>query len=1121
MVATKTVASKNTATVLTKSDKELKLDNLDLEKGKSKRPVQNGSVSALPPSSVKGNDGKPKPPVPPKRSTLTYGKSYVSVADSNAQGTNPVFSPTLSKTPSKEFQEGTCSGQVSQVVTVTTNLLSTTPKGLPTPKLKSQRVLSTFLPVLPPKNCKSPLIQSPNFPRTTEPDVRRGTEEVNSESQHPERRVSEKDSPSPSSISSSKTQSSSASNSLDKDIPRDDTFFVKSSTENTPNKTSQEKPFTPSQSPPPLQESPPKPPRKDAKDGSVKKAPAESSPPSLESSPLPIRKSPSLNQTSDTPKVRSDGRETKDDLELNRSSKSKESIHENNALLTLYLEDSNEKTNTIKRAPSSDQKHADANKERESDGAVKLRPKSPIRVSFANDDEETNSKIYEKISRTKRATKELKNIIHQIQYSECDYCSDDNCRTCVVQKTSSLSRRRSTSPKTAFARSADLVEGYTSCCEEGTKVLAKKTKNLTRKIGDRKITYDRSLCNCPFDNLVISNRVPLSRPNSSIGDYCTQPSRSKSAVRAKKNSGAGIKTPFLTATSKVDFDRPGLGLIVTISSDGIDKEPKRTVQFISGGPAINFGLGGTLGRYTKCKSQDKSLKISGNTFHSDHSPGELEGIAEWAKYSSKLKVDRGAEGKKSHIKEETTQEILNAQIKNDNNVIPSPVLERQKSVGELKRPRSSRAADEYRQRYLNVNKSPGEVLEHFGKLATSVTTSDISKISNENKTSENTAGGHVKSFDVKGAKTGNQNHGYENYRTVPPASFNNPNPYLGSAFVQYVRETLPYQPNSFPGGITGSAFNKYIRPGSGRFDKSLIFPQQPKSDKPSAFERLCGDKIYASRRGIYGKTQQQNQNVSGSLDCVWGVPKPKEPPKPGKTETETPAREIRPASCTYEINKGRTPGVPPSSTGPYSNYSVVVNVCNKDKSSTPDFSRTSKNCQIETEAPTAQTKGRNSSTKVPSAQGVKTYPPQYFNARNLENYKLAPGFKTDLSTLYSGVFYTNPKQDGVSSRLSHSSRILYEYGIKSLGTSYRGSKEETSTEGLGDPMGSSASTERAGSSEAASARKVGSGGGLSMPTSSAIPEEAPLGVTLIYPPQYHPTVEEFAQGNQQVTIPRT
>lgn len=1121
------MASKNSETVLTKLDKDLKLDNLESGKEQSKRSFQNGSVSEVPPSFVKSNEGKPKPPVPPKRSTLTYGKSYVSLADTNAHGANPEFSPTLSLPLSKEFLEEPCQTPTSQLVTVTTNILSTAPKGLPTPKSKNQRVLSTFLPALPPKFCKSPLVQSPNFPRTHNLEFKKVTEaDQVLENQKPERRVSEKDSTSPSSVSSNKTQSSSASNSLDRDIPKDDTDSVKSSTENTPSKNKSQKEFSPSQSPPLLLESPPKPPRKSVPETPTKKNSPESSPPSLESSPLPIRKSPSLNQLSEVTKS-----ESKNDLSVNDKDKSTKQCKddgqkvENIPPQPLYLEDSNENINTIKRAPSSDQKNGDANKDRLKASAVKLRPKSPIRVSFARKDE-ADAKFYEKLSRTKRATKELKNIIHQIEYSESDYCSDDNCRTCVVQKTSSLSRRRSASPKTAFSKSIDLLEGYTSCCEEGTKTISKKTKSLTRKIDKKSgATYNRVLCNCPLDNLVIDNRIPLSRPNSSIGDYCTQPTRSRSAVRAKKNSGAGIKTPFLSGSSKVNFDRPGLGLIVTISSDGIDKEPKRTVQFISGGPAINFGLGGTLGRYTKSKSQDKCLKISETSFNVDHIPADLEDVKEWAKNSAKPKNEK-EEAKKSQTNVETTQEIINAQKHNDNNVRPIPVLERQKSAGELRRPQTCRAAEEYRQRYLNSlskKKSPGEVLEHFGKLATSVTTSEISKIT-DNKKVEGSGGdlvkGHIKTFEKISKAGGSQSHSFENYRTVPPTSFNHPDSYLGSAFVQYVRETLPYQPNSFPGGTTGSAFNKYIRPGSGRFDKSLIFPQQPKSDKPSAFERLCGDKIYASRRGVYGKVPPQNQNVSGSLDCVWGKPKPAEPPKVNESDDETAGKEIRPASCTYEINKGRLAGGPSSSSGPYSNYSVVVPAYNKEEAAS-EIPRTSKKGIIESETSTTQVQPpmQIGNSKL-SSQAVHkpSNPPQYFNPRSLENYKLAPGFKTDLSTLYSGVFYTNPKQDSASSKLSNSSRILYEYGIKYLGTSNRGAKEETGNEGNTESMGTSTSTARGSSSDAGTGRKMLTGGLTAMTTAARIPEEATVGTTVIYPPQYHPTEKDLMQENQQVII---
>ncbi|EEB19337.1 hypothetical protein Phum_PHUM569090 [Pediculus humanus corporis] len=1097
-------------------------------------------------------EGKAKPPVPPKRSTLTYGKSYVSVGECQS-----VSSPTLSLNPTKELTDEKCqTPQTSQLVTVTTNLLSTTPKGLPTPKSKNQRILSTFLPALPPKFCKSsPLIQNSNFSRSQNFECKKVYESTSEPEQITNKKFIEKEPGSSQSgaapgggtgASSNKTQSLSASTSLDKNIYKDDDDSIKSWTESTSNKSNLLEEFSPSQSPPPLLESNLKsPPLPDLPP--VKKTPPESSPPSLKSSPLPIRKSPPFDQISE---IKNEDTKTKDDLQLISKNKSTKQFQdeiieiENDPPETLYLDDSSEKTNTIKRAPSSEQKSSSdggSGKERSNVSSnVKLRPKSPIRVSFVKKDE-AETKIYEKISKTKRATKELKNIIHQIEYSESDYCSDDNCRTCDVRKTSSLSRRRSASPKTAFSKFVDPIEGYTSCCEEGTKTLSKKTRSLTRKLGDKKcgITYSRVLCNCPLDNLVIDNRIPLSRPNSSIGDYCTQSNRSKSVVRAKKNSGSGIKTPFLSGSSKLDFDRPGLGLIVTISSDGIDKEPKRTVQFISGGPAINFGLGGTLGRYTKSKSHDKSLKISGGSFHTDL-PDKLETFAEWSKFSFKSKTDKDDS---SRIKEETTQEILNAQKQSDNILRSIPILERQKSAGELRRPpRSSRAAEEYRQKYLeslSQKKSPGEVLEHFGKLATSVTTSDISKISNDKKGEENkgdTVRGHIKTFE-KIFKSGiGQNHGFENYRTVPPTSFNNPDPYLGSAFVQYVRETLPYQPNSFPGCSNRSAFNKYVRPGSGRFDKTLIFPQQPqKSDKPSAFERLCGDKIYSSRRGVYGKIPQQNQSVSGSLDCVWDKPKSNEPPnKINESENESSEKEIRPASCTYEINKNRSIDGPSSLIGPYSNYSVAVSACSKERT-VSGVPRTSKKGIIEPESSsTAQNQQQPPQARIVNHQKisptVKTNPPQYFNARSLENYKLAPGFKTDLSTLYSGVFYTNPKQESASSKVNNSSRILQEYGIRYFGSLNRKEPDNTVGEcsgsgGVGgggsniESMGSNASTVRnaAPCSNVGTSRKMLSGGMSSMvPVSARIPEESIIGTTVVYPPQYHPSNEELMQETQQV-----
>lgn len=1114
-----TVASKNTETVSAKAERDLKLDNLESGKEKLKKTVQNGSPADAPSGLVKNNEGKPKPPVPPKRSTLTFGRSYISVADGNPNEQNAVFSPTGPSPQSKESQDEPCQPLTSHLVTVTTNILSTTPKGLPTPRLKNQKVLSTFLPVLPPKFCKSPLIQSPNFCRPQSDDFKKFADlEQDSVLSKSERRVSEKDSTSPSSVSSTKTQSSSTSNSLDKDLPKDDSESVKSSAENTPNKAELQKDFSPSQSPPPLVEFPVKPPRKSPpQEPFVRKPLLESSPPSLESSPLLIRHSPSLNVIYDPSKEKSNGAETKVSERLinTKDSSSKQIKNENKDIETippetLYLDDSNEKTNTIKRAPSSD-------KDRLSATAVKLRPKSPIRVSFANENEK-EIKIYEKLSRTKRATKELKNIIHQIEYSENDYCSDDNCRTCVVRKTSSLSRRRSASPKTTFCRSIDLLEGYTSCCEEGTKTLSKKTKSLTRKIGNKKgeVVYNRVLCNCPLDNLVLDNRIPISRPNSSIGDYCSQSGKSKSAVRAKKNSGAGIKTPFWGGSSKFEYsDKPGLGLIVTISSDGIDKEPKRTVQFISGGPTINFGLGGTLGRYTKSKSQDKTLKISGSSFHADHSSSDFEDVADWVKNPGKLKSDR-EDVKNIQIKEETTQEILNGQKRNEVKGKPILGLERQKSAGDLRRLRTSQAAEEYRQRYveeLNRKKSPGEVLEHFGRLATSVTTSEISKISKEKKEENDPeiGKGHSKTFRNI-SKSGNQSHSFENYRTVPPTSFNNPELYLGSAFVQYVRETLPHQPNSFPGSASGSAFNKYIRPGSGRFDKSLIFPQQPKSDKPSAFERLCGNKIYSSRRGIYGKVPPQNQNVSGSLDCVWGKPNVNEPLKTNiESEDESAVGvEIRPASCTYEINRerpaSRVPGI-----GSYANYSTLSYSKEKTVCGIP---RTSKKGIIESETSINPATPEAQSTKKLPSQGAKAKTPQYFNPRSLENYKLAPGFKTDLSTLYSGVFYTNPKQDCAPSKIKeNSTRLLNEYGIMYSGTLSK-NKEEASNEVTAVAM--EISGRGSSSAESGSGRKPLIGAVASIAAASRIPEEAAPGVTVSYPPQYHPTEQELLQENQQV-----
>ncbi|KAL0281392.1 UNVERIFIED_CONTAM: hypothetical protein PYX00_002391 [Menopon gallinae] len=1009
---------------------KLKSDNL--ESGRGTGPVQNGSTPEAHAPVGRNSEGKPKPPVPPKRSTLTYGKAC-SVPPPNAT--------TVAVTPSESTCEP-CHPLTSHLVTVTTNILSPVSKGLPAPKSKTQRVLSTFLPALPPKTSKSPLVQSPNFPRyqnfevekpeaKTPPEANAEPKPVVSVKEPEKVSAEEEEAKSPPSSSTSKTSTSSSKISSS---PTSTPARNEADADKTPDKPLSTPEFSPSQTPPPtpVTAQNPQPPAK------------------------PLRKSVSKPETTVSEAATNEA-ETVTAEEPSEEVKESESPPQ-----SLYLDESNENTNTIKRAPS--------NKDRLNATTPKTRTKSPIRVSFAVDDPSSAQVPDEKLSRTKRATKELKNIIHQIEYSESDYCSDDNCRTCTVRKTSSLSRRRSVSPRTTLSRSFDTSEGYTSCCEEDGRFASRKSKIAARRSFERKSDGTRGLCSCPLDNFVIDNRVPISRPNSSIGDYCSDSKRSRSVGKVKKNSGTGIKTPFWNCGN---YESPGLGLIVTISSDGIDKEPRRTVQFISGGPVVNFGLGGTLGRYTKSKSQDKTLKIAGNSFNSDRSASDFEETFE------KSQEDQKDREKGPRRLQEVPKSI--------------PLLQKQKSSGDLKEGYSNRCSDDFSHRYLSDtlkrNKSPGEVLEHFGKLATSVTTSEISKISNGKPETE---------LVQKGAA--NQRHSHENFRTVPPASFNHPDPYQGSAFVQYIRETLPHQPNSLPSNPSASAFDKYIRPGSGRFDKSLILPQQPKSDKPSAFERLCGDKIYSSRRGIYGKKPTQTQSVSGSLDCVWN-----KPARPLKVESEDESNvesDSRPASCTYEINRpiyGIRIGYP--------NYAVLYPEKEKAASGIP---RTSKKGIIESETPAASS--QTVSLRIATPQNIRTTSPQYFNPRSLENYKLSPGFKTDLSTLYSGVFYTNPKQENASSSKlsSDSARILSEYGIKYYGTLPRSKVDNDSLSCSSEPMGTCGSSGRGTGSEVSVGRKAGN-----LATASRIPEEAPPGTTVTLPPQYHPTEEVLLQDDPQ------
>lgn len=1020
------------------SAEKLKSDNL--ESGRGAGPVQKGSTPETHPPVGRNSEAKPKPPVPPKRSTLTYGK---------ASSVPPPNATTVVVTPSETTCEP-CHPLTSHLVTVTTNILSPVSKGLPAPKSKNQRVLSTFLPALPPKTSKSPLVQSPNFPRYQNFEVEKPEEknplESNAESKpaacvkEPEKvAAEEEETKSPPSSSTSKTSTSSSKISSS---PTSTPARNEGDVDKTPEKPLNTPEFSPSQTPPPTPVTAltPQPPAK------------------------PLRKSVPKPETTipetTTNEIEDEGvKELKEEVKENESSPQ-----------SLYLDEPNENTNTIKRAPS--------NKDRLNATTPKTRTKSPIRVSFAVDD--SPAQVPEKkLSRTKRATKELKNIIHQIEYSESDYCSDDNCRTCTVRKTSSLSRRRSVSPRTTLSRSFDTSEGYTSCCEEDGRFASRKSKLAARRSFEKKSDGTRGLCSCPLDNFVIDNRVPLSRPNSSIGDYCSDSKRSRSLGKIKKNSGSGIKTPFWNGGN---CNSPGLGLIVTISSDGIDKEPRRTVQFISGGPVVNFGLGGTLGRYTKSKSQDKTLKLVGSSFNSDRSASDFEETFE-----------KNQKDQKDHEKGPRRVQEVPKSI---------PFLQKQKSSGDLKESYSNRSSDELSHRYLSDtlkrNKSPGEVLEHFGKLATSVTTSEISKISNGKPETE---------LVQKGSA--NPRHSHENYRTVPPASFNRPDPYQGSAFVQYIRETLPHQPNSLPSNPSASAFDKYVRPGSGRFDKSYILPQQPKSDKPSAFERLCGDKIYSSRRGIYGKKPNQTHSVSGSLDCVWN-----KPTKPLKIESEDESNvesDSRPASCTYEINRpiyGIRIGYP--------NYAVLYPEKEKAASGIP---RTSKKGIIESE--TSNISNQTVSLRIATPQNIRTLPesaragPQYFNPRSLENYKLSPGFKTDLSTLYSGVFYANPKQESASSSKlsSDSARILSEYGIKYYGTLPRSKVDNDSFSCNSEPMGTCSSSGRGTGSEMSVGRKSGN-----FATNLRIPEEAPPGTTAMFPPQCHPTEEVLLQGDSQVIL---
>lgn len=1065
------MASKTSETVLLKTKKDTKSDNLESEKeALGRESIQNGSVTKnCLPEDKSNNKGKPKPPVPPKRSTLTYGKNYISI---NATSPSTASSSeTTSPLPSNEPSKETDHPLTSHLVSVKTNILCATPKVLPTPKNKNQTVLSTFLPALPPKSSKSSNAPSPNLPKS---------QNFDSQSSTPTQKPQDIEAPSPSDSFKEKSNDEESKNSsaVASDEEREPEP-KKNGLEKSSDSAVGSPEFSPSQSPPELPRPPPKPARKSS----------TTSPKSEEQS---VGASKNVTFESDE---KSRGSTSEKEPTPQDVVETKEESFETVQQEPFYSE--NEKTNTIKRAPPSylDQKNR-------SDFGTKIRTKSPIRVSFADEDRPA-SRAEEKLSKTKRATKELKSIIHQIEYSESDYCSDDNCRTCTVRKTSSLSRRRSVSPKSSLAKSSDLIEGYASCCEDGTKIVTKKTKNVLKRNPENPPYVNRNLCNCPYDNFVIDNRVPLSRPNSSIGDYCTQSNRSKSVAFAKKNSGSGIKTPFWNGSSR--YESPGLGLIVTISTDGIDKEPKRTVQFISGGPAINFGLGGTLGRYTKSKSQDKSLKIASNGFHSDRSASDFEGPSERhssVRSSERLKIYQTAENPdQENVKDQNRQKRV----------------QEVKKLFALSEKRKTSEDVKYVSVNLNGNKSPGEVLEHFGKLATSVTTSEISKLSNGLTETEREAPISVKAQiknleKFSGAK--NQSHSFENYRTVPPTSFNNPDPYLGSAFVQYVRETLPHQPNSLPGNSTGSAFDKYIRHGSGRFDKSLILPQQPKSDKPSAFERLCGDKIYSSRRGIYGKKSTQNQNVSGSLDCVWGKTKPSDLPKKDFDEpSQTP--DSRPSSCTYEITRSGFRN-PASGTVTHPNYAVINPVYQEKEKSSHAIPRTSKKGIIEGETPS----GPNQTLKVCSPQTIRANSPQYFNPRSLENYKLAPGFKTDLSTLYSGVFYMNNESDASSSKSINSLQILNEYGIRCnpFGTLNRNKLESISDSSNQDSdlMGTSNSTGRASGEEQSGGRKILTGGFSSMVTTCRIPEEPPPGLVVTYPPQYHPSEEELLQGDSKV-----
>lgn len=1108
------MASKTTETILLKIEKDTKSDNLESEKETlGRESIQNGSVTKNCLPGDKSSKGKPKPPVPPKRSTLTYGKNYVSVnaTSPSTASSSETPSPLPSNEPSKEPDHPL----TSHLVSVKTNILCATPKVLPTPKNKNQPVLSTFLPALPPKSSRTSNASSPNLPKNQnfDPQSVPPQKPQDTEAPSPNESLKEKS-------NDEESKSSSAVASDEEKEPGSNKNGVEKSWKESDSTVGSPE-FSPSQSPPELPRPPPKPVRRTA-----------STPPKAEGENRDrdtVTGSKNVTfESDDKSSVAGSEKESKpkDVAETKeQSNASSDTVPEE----PFCSEQGNENTNTIKRAPPSyfDQKNR-------SDFGTKIRTKSPIRVSFADEDRPA-SRAEEKLSKTKRATKELKSIIHQIEYSESDYCSDDNCRTCTVRKTSSLSRRRSVSPKSSLAKSSDLIEGYASCCEDGTKIVTKKTKNILKRNPEKNVqTYvNRTLCNCPYDNFVIDNRVPLSRPNSSIGDYCTQSNRSKSVAFAKKNSGSGIKTPFWNGSSRYDYESPGLGLIVTISSDGIDKEPKRTVQFISGGPAINFGLGGTLGRYTKSKSQDKSLKIASNGFHSDRSASDFEGPSERPNHSSvKSNVDRERlkiyqtveKSDQENAKDQNRQKRVQGEVKK-----LFALSEKQKNSEEVKYGQSENRNDNFRSTYvsvnLNGNKSPGEVLEHFGKLATSVTTSEISKLSNGLRERERetpiSVKAQIKNLE-KFSSGKNQSHSFENYRTVPPTSFNNPDPYLGSAFVQYVRETLPHQPNSLPGNSTGSAFDKYIRHGSGRFDKSLILPQQPKSDKPSAFERLCGDKIYSSRRGIYGKRSAQNQNVSGSLDCVWGKTKPSDLPKKDFDETSQPT-DSRPSSCTYEINQPRS-GYrnPATGSGGHPNYAVVTPVYQEKEKTSHAIARTSKKGIIEPETSTGPSPSPHQTVtlKVCSPQTIRANSPQYFNPRSLENYKLAPGFKTDLSTLYSGVFYMNNESDGASSKSINSLQILNEYGIRCnpFGTLNRNKLESISDSSNQDTdsMGTSNSTGRGSGEEQPGNRKILTAGFSSMVTTCRIPEEPPPGLVVTYPPQYHPSEEELLQGDNKV-----